>query len=367
MDEKTLNAISYFLGGAGKAIGGQGSFGDTVGSMAMGQAKTNNFNLLLKKALAGGGKVSFDSEGFNLKGPNTVLQTGLDALNEDSEGFSLGATKVGALKSPAGVPAPTSASVGGSMGGMNSILPFSSDSPVDISSADLVGLAPEDIQLALHMAEGIKAQPWERMKDAINMEHTIAQIEGLRTPKDDRSEAQKAFDLLNKERLASGEKPLSFKDFYSAYKNQEIQEYQLYQEQGGELNFNDWKTALKKAGGTTIDMGDLFQKVVTTKKAEQFAELRSNDYMIQLEEASRKEFKDSEGLDFLLLDSETAEKLTTDERVKFRALELFTENISNMIGKENVRILNDPEKETAYWIDTRDETLIRSYKYGTIK
>jgi len=146
------NLLLYFLAGAGRGIGGQGSVGDVLGQGvqqqigAESQSKVNaQYMKMLQGMLAGGGKINMDKDNINIKAP-------IGAFNNNSGGQTPSMSS-----GTSALATPTNPSAGGgdwmkdfNMGG--ALNP--SVSPPDVMSANLAGLEnvpqaqtqPSDIQ-----------------------------------------------------------------------------------------------------------------------------------------------------------------------------------------------------------------------------
>ena len=131
------NLLLYFLAGAGRAVGGQGSVGDVLGQGvqqqigAESQSKVNaQYMKMLQGMLAGGGKINMDKDNINIKAP-------IGAFNNNSGGQTPSMSS-----GTSALATPTNPDIGGdwmkdfNMGG--ALNP--SNSPSDVMSANLAGL-----------------------------------------------------------------------------------------------------------------------------------------------------------------------------------------------------------------------------------
>lgn len=379
------NMLAYFMGAMGGAISPEGSFGKNLSPAVMAMAgnkmqeanmqkRTNNFASLLQKALAGGGKFSMNSEGFNLKAPNTILKTALEeSFGGKGKGdvFSLGSTNI---MSPAESPMLNLGSQS-----QSSLLPFSSDSQADfLSSANLEGLTPEDISTALQMKERVNNRGWERLRDLVNMKYMAAQIENMEQDnirqwyttlnKDDRTELQKNFSAFNDDLIAHGKAPVSMERYVMITGNDSWKDYQLAK---GDPAFGAFMTAQKKAGAPQISIGD---KTREQELARQEADLYAPDYMTKLEnqikadiEAENKVVTAKKGKLSERRENrnKTPEQLRREnrDRITFRTIKKYTEDLKNKYGPANIKIVQNSDGSVSWYRRESDGsgTLIRTY------
>jgi len=384
------NMLAYFMGAMGGAISPEGSFGKNLSPAVMAMAgnkmqeanmqkRTNNFASLLQKALAGGGKMSFDSEGFTLKAPNTILKTGLDeAKGGKGKGslFSLGMTQI---SEPAEIPSVAGGGMNLASSSQNSMLPFSSDSQADfLSSANLEGLTPEDISTALQMKERVNNRGWEQLRDLVNMKYIAAQIENMEQDnirqwyttlnKDDRTELQKNFSAFNDDLIAHGKAPVSMERYVMITGNDSWKDYQLAK---GDPAFGAFMIAQKKAGAPQISIGD---KTREQELARQEADLYAPDYMTKLEnqikadiEAENKVVTAKKGKLSERRENrnKTPEQLRREnrDRITFRTIKKYTEDLKNKYGPANIKIVQNSDGSVSWYRRESDGsgTLIRTY------
>lgn len=385
------NMLSYFMGAAGKAISPEGTFGDVVGSAAMGMAgkkmdeasaqkRTNNFAKLLQGALAGGGKFSMDSEGFNLKAPHSAMKDqGGSPLDL---GKMISMSMLGAFdgsNTPAAsttLQQPTMPNAG--VSNLGSSLPFSSDSQADfLSSANLEGLTPEDISMALQLRERISNKGFEQLKDLTNLKYMNAQIENMQQDnvrqwyatlnKDDRTELQKNFSAFNDDLVTNGKKPISMERYVLVTGNDSYKDYQLSKVDPAYRTFLERKA---KASGTTINIGD---RTFEQARAKQKADLYAPDHLSNIEKNIRAEMKAEDDQVNLspsarlsrMKDKRSSEEIKTDanQRVRLRTIQTYTKELQSEFGDANVKVVINPDGSVSWWTRNSDGSgsLVKTY------
>jgi len=253
-----------FLSGAGASIAGPDSFAAGVNQPVQQNIASQNFAGLLKKMLAGGGKMTLDKDTFSLKGDSKLLQ---------GPGNNEAGTSLGDMTEPLSI-APTGGGVaGGSQDFLGDILNPSSSPLGDISAADLAGLTPQMISNALELrqaqeqiedkrvsdvartlTESRRTDILERQASTAERKADIAAFSAL--TKDERTSARKNYDF------AKTKEGGSFKGTFVDYNEGLVRERRLYDEavasgmDSKDNPFHKWLLDLRKAGATQISVGE---------------------------------------------------------------------------------------------------------------
>jgi hypothetical protein len=161
-----------------------------ISNMITGQIQSKNYANLLRQMLAGGGKLSMDAENVNIKAPVSALgQGGFGGLGIGNPGSYIpGGTKtnttnISAPASAAGISQPVSQTgmqgqnlninqlFQSLLGGTSATNP--SSSPLDISSANLAGLTPENISSALELKTARDVLEQRNIANRLDMARTL--------------------------------------------------------------------------------------------------------------------------------------------------------------------------------------------------
>jgi hypothetical protein len=255
------NMLLYYLSGAGRAIGGQGSFADVLGGMtqqhiaAQSQAKTQQgYIKMLSNLLGGGAKITMDRDNMNIKAPTSAFKSG------EGERMSMG-SQMGMNQS---VQQPTTNM-------MSNFLNPSDSQPV-ISSADLVGLGPQEVSQALGGALNVEQLLQSKISDVASRNlksRELDILEGYRTgslgiegykAETARMTAGETADTKNYKFAQSQGYKGNFEEFRRDLKTTHQKDYEYYVAQEKAAGrapetFNDWVYKIAKAGG--INLGEL--------------------------------------------------------------------------------------------------------------
>lgn len=391
------NMLSYFMGAAGKAISPEGTFGDVMGSAAMGMAgkkmteadnqkRTNNFAKLLQGALAGGGKFSMDSEGFNLKAPHSAVQD--QGGNPLDLGKMISMSMLGGLDGSGGstvtptTPATPQVGAPNTPGNsMGNALPFSSDSQADfLGSANLEGLTPEDISVALQLRDRVNNQGWDRLKDIENIKYMRAQTENMEqdnlrqwaqmmTPKEG-TELQKNYKAYVDEATANKKKPMSFESFMATASNDSYKDYSIAKNEGYTGSYRQWLLELKKAGGTIVNIGE---RAFEQARGKQKADLYAPDHLSNIEKEIRAEIADEDKQVALTPNARLAKfkdkrspeevRAETAQRIRIRTIMKYTAELQSEFGKNDIKMIVKPGGSVEWWKRNSDGSgsLVKTY------
>ena len=150
--EEIMPIVQYYMAGAGGAMGGEGSVAQAIGSgvqQSIAAQQKHKLNMqymqMLKDILAGGGKINVDRDNVSIKSPANIfgspseLAGGLQTSHVDSRVNSMVDSRVDTYNPSA--------------------------SPLDVSSASLVGLTAGDVTEALRSALGVEELKRKRLAD----------------------------------------------------------------------------------------------------------------------------------------------------------------------------------------------------------
>lgn len=304
------NMLAYFLGAAGQGIA-QGNVAEGLAPAVMGVASKNMaaedlkkrsksyMNMLIGDALGGGGSITVNKDGFNLKGPSTLLG------NKNKE------TKVGGLPDMTGtlsgidyedtpglpdVANPTVPTSNG-LSRADMINFFSAGPQVEfLKNADLTGLSPEDINSALQMNMQLETRGMDVLAKALNIKMAQAQIQNYEDDnarawyealnKDEKDEVLRRFERFNESRVSTGKKPISFETYTMITGNDSFKDFFLTNEVKGYGNFLE---KMKKAGATNVNVstGD---KAYQSEVGKNVGEVMSPQYPTSIEKQVREDF-----------------------------------------------------------------------------
>lgn len=271
MAEKGLmdnNLLLYFLAGAGRAIGGDGSFADKLGLMsqqniaAQSKDKANkDYIKMLRQMLSGGGKITLDKDNVKINAPANSLKDSSTNTNNQLIDM-LGAGELNPLVSP-----------------------------LDTPSADLAGLTTKDVSQALSGALNVEQLIQSKINAESNRKLRVRELDILQGRADtDRLKAlanlqkqfrtsplsvpgvgkvtldewnaldtkTKAYSYYAFDAKSNDEKVLSFNEW-----NQQTdlptakQLYDLAMEDPG---FNKWLTKYRKSGTTGTSLGEKIEQ-----------------------------------------------------------------------------------------------------------
>lgn len=363
-----MDNLAYFLAMMGKGIDPKG-FGGIVGEDVQGQVRTNKFANLLKKnqgndsiaqlvamALGGGGKVNIDPEKTTVNLPHDALP------GSETPVSAKGNTLADRLANPGGI----------------DISPFLSgprEPLLNFDSGDLVGLTPADLTAVMEMKGRDQDRTIGALKDAVGLKYQMGLIDNMEADnqlawynaltKDDRTEMQKNYDAAVKDGSFKG----GFMDFMDAVKNDSRRDYEFAVSQGYNGKYKDWVMEMKKAGALNLNLGGLRDKLETTEQVQSEAKLTAPGFMESIEKASRQAVKDEEDMDLegaakpqLDKDGRPLPQLNTEEKVKLKTIQSFTDQAESVYGPGKVELKVDKTKKKAYWY--AGKKLIRSYTYG---
>lgn len=339
-----INAIAYALASFGRGISPEGSFGDKVGKTAQDQVRSNQFAKLLQKAMGpDDSTMTINNKGFTFK-------SAIDAMMGDDDESGLG----NLANFPSGP----------------------QDKGLNFNASDLVGLLPEDIETIARYQKASEQEPFDQMKDMINIKYQLGLIDQMQFnqeakfielfTKDDRSELMKNFEALNESRISSGMNPLSFSDYFMATKNDALLQYQKYKDEGGDLSFTDWYRDMKKAGASVIDMGDVFGKAKAGAEGRDEAYIKSPNYIADVEKRARDKIKFEMDNSLDWMNTEPGEEpVPIEDRVKARTIIDIRSDLQNRYGEDSIYEKPDKKNRKIRWYDTRTlpHTLIMSYSF----
>ena len=244
------NLLLYFLAGAGRAIGGQGSVGDVLGQGvqqqigAESQSKVNaQYMKMLQGMLAGGGKINMDKDNINIKAP-------IGAFNNNSGGqtppMSSGTSALGSIAT-----SNISDTSGGNWmkdynsGGLMSTYLNPSNSPSDVIGANQTGL--ENVPQAQVQSADIQPIPREMLVGLTpeNVSQALGgavSVNNLRESKisevANRILKTRELDMLESERKAE----LQLKNLKEAREWQTLMRESPLEVPGlGKMTFDNWK------------------------------------------------------------------------------------------------------------------------------
>ena len=319
------NLLLYFLAGAGRGIGGQGSVGDVLGQGvqqqigAESQSKVNaQYMKMLQGMLAGGGKITMDKENVNIKAP-------VGALNNNSGGqtpsMSSGTSALATSTNPGigGGDWMKDFNMGGALNPSNSpsdvmsanLAGLENNSQAQVESADiqpipremLVGLTPENVSQALGGAVSVNNLRESKISEVANrilktreldmleserkaelqlknlkearewqtlMRESPLEVPGLGKMTFDnwkeldaptKSYSYYAFDAKNR-----GEEVMSFNDWKQQSPPESI--YEIYELAEKDPKFKEFFFRQKEAGATRISTGEIVDRKKLTDEVD---------------------------------------------------------------------------------------------------
>ena len=198
-----------------------------------------NYMNMIKQMLAGGGKISMDKDKFKLDAPSALLGDVSGIIEKEG--------------APAGMSmnAPTGMQGVGEKDWMQSFLNPSA-SPIDVTSADLVGLTPADVTQALQTGVAYGGLERKRLSDIYNLIHKQKVLEAKET----RTTKVRNYEYYVAQEKAAGKEFKSMEMWDSGL----VRERRLYDEAVAsgmskeENPFHEWLFELRRAGAVSIDM-----------------------------------------------------------------------------------------------------------------
>lgn len=185
--DQTMDLLTMLMAGAGASIDPDTA---PLSNMIIGQIQSKNYANLLRQMLAGGGKLSMDAENVNIKAPVSALgQGGFGGLGIGNPGSYIprgtkaNLANISVPTSAAGISQPVSQTgmqgqnlninqlFQSLLGGTSATNP--SSSPLDISSANLAGLTPENISSALELKTARDVLEQRNIANRLDMARTL--------------------------------------------------------------------------------------------------------------------------------------------------------------------------------------------------
>ena len=235
-----------YLSGAGGAMSAGQPVGPALNDITQGNIKAQNYTALLKKLLAGGGKMSMDKDNFSMKAPVAALSSKLETAQPS------------APTAPSQVPSPVSTTK--PIETDNDIMSFlnPSSSPLDnLSGADLAGLTPGEISQALQFKfaqDELGQKKVSDLSDAlykqVQMGKLVAETEKLHSGEADKPADIKTYEYAVKQGFKG-----SISDFKDSSKTGHEKDYERAVEGGYSGDFNTWLTDMARAGA--INLGEI--------------------------------------------------------------------------------------------------------------
>lgn len=284
------------LSGAGQDLLAGSPVGANVNAITQKQIRAENYAGLLQKMLAGGGKVTMDRDNVNIKAPMQTLQDSADPQQGDV--MPSGRPAPGAV--PSGVPGLTSQvqaqpqrqlpSVGQNdlMGMLLGGVENPSASPLgNLTSSDLAGLTPEDIQSIVQLKNRqdlIQQRAVETAADqALRGQRLQLQQQKLMQDenigfKDLPTDAQ-SYLVYVRDAESRGEEVMSYNDFVNQVSPGAMVKY--YEEaQRDPEGFGKWYEE-NRPKGTTVNIGQQVakQKALNWVKLKGTIQKQVNDHL----------------------------------------------------------------------------------------
>lgn len=306
------NMLAYFMGAAGQGIA-SGNVAEGLAPAVMGVAGKNMaakelekrsksyMNMIIGDALGGGGSITVNKDGFNLKGPATLLGNKTKEAKPgglpDMTGVLTGLDYESDIELP-DVANPTVPTTNGFS--IKDLLNFSAGPQVEfLKNADLTGLSPEDINSALQMNMLLETRGLDVLAKALNIKSTQAQIQNYEDDnarawyttlnKDERTEQKKQFDDFNKNLIENGKAPVTMEEWVNITQNDSYRDYRLGKKDPDYLRH---LISLKKAGATSINVGT-GQKAFEGEVGKNIGEVMSPQYPSSIEKKVKDDFNDT--------------------------------------------------------------------------
>ena len=236
--------LLYYLNELGSGLADEGDPMQKVAGATRQNIATQNYMNLIKQMLAGGGKFSMDKDKFKLDAPSTLLGDVSGLSKQQQTPF-------------AGAPAGMSMNAPGEQletkeDRLKHMFLNPSASPLDISSADLAGLTPENISQALQLKLTSEELERKRLSDIYKMMQPAE-------AKDTRTTKVKTYEYA-KEQGYKG----SFVDFQNISETTHKKDYDEAVKDGYVGSFNNWMLEMAKAGA--INLGEVTKREVAKRK-----------------------------------------------------------------------------------------------------
>lgn len=305
------NMLALFLGAAGQGIA-SGNVAEGLAPAVMGVASKNMaakelekrsksyMNMIIGDALGGGGSITVNKDGFNLKGPATLLGNKTKEAKSgglpDMTGVLTGLDYESDIELP-DVVNPTVPTTNGFS--IKDLLNFSAGPQVEyLKNADLTGLSPEDINSALQMNMLLETRGLDVLAKALNIKMAQTQIQNYEDDnkrawaalnKEQKDEVVRRYELFNESRVSTNKKPISFEKYLMITGNDSYKDFFLSKEEPGYENF---MTRMKKAGATSINVGT-GQKAFEGEVGKNIGEVMSPQYPSSIEKKVKDDFNDT--------------------------------------------------------------------------
>lgn len=243
-----------YLSGAGAAMGGEGSFAAGLNKITQQNIATQNYAQMvgkqqtaakkrhqeymsmMKELLGGGAKINMDKDNVSIKAPSALFggEGGMSSLISGG--------------------APAASGAGGPAAKQEFDVLNPSASPLDVSSADLAGLTPQNISQALQLGMASEELEGKKLSELMDM---IYKRDVLAT-KDYRTPAQKNYEYAQSQGFEG-----SLVDFKNAAKTTHQKDYDAAVSGGYKGDFNTWMLEMAKAGA--INLGEFAARKETTE------------------------------------------------------------------------------------------------------
>jgi len=305
------NMLALFLGAAGQGIA-SGNVAEGLAPAVMGVASKNMaakelekrsksyMNMIIGDALGGGGSITVNKDGFNLKGPATLLGNKTKEAKSgglpDMTGVLTGLDYESDIELP-DVVNPTVPTTNGFS--IKDLLNFSAGPQVEfLKNADLTGLSPEDINSALQMNMLLETRGLDVLAKALNIKMAQTQIQNYEDDnkrawaalnKEQKDEVVRRYELFNESRVSTNKKPISFEKYLMITGNDSYKDFFLSKEEPGYENF---MTKMKKAGATNVNVGT-GQKAFEGEVGKNIGEVMSPQYPSSIEKKVKDDFNDT--------------------------------------------------------------------------
>lgn len=305
------NMLALFLGAAGQGIA-SGNVAEGLAPAVMGVASKNMaakelekrsksyMNMIIGDALGGGGSITVNKDGFNLKGPATLLGNKTKEAKSgglpDMTGVLTGLDYESDIELP-DVANPTVPTTNGFS--IKDLLNFSAGPQVEfLKNADLTGLSPEDINSALQMNMLLETRGLDVLAKALNIKMAQTQIQNYEDDnkrawaalnKEQKDEVVRRYELFNESRVSTNKKPISFEKYLMITGNDSYKDFFLSKEEPG---YEKFMTRMKKAGATSINIGT-GQKAFEGEVGKNIGEVMSPQYPSTIEKKVKDDFNDT--------------------------------------------------------------------------
>jgi len=256
------NMLAYYASTLGQGLMNPDDPMQGVAEATKQQIATQNYMKMIKTMLAGGGKFTMDKDKFKLDAPSALLG---DELFKDS-------VPDVAMNIPGG----------GQTGTQQNFLKQSflnpSDSPLGVSSADLVGLTPENISQALQLKFAGEEVERKKLSDVLD----IAYKQKVLGAKDTRTSDIKNYEYARQQGFKG-----SFEDFQNIAETTHKKDYDEAVKSGYKGTFNDWMLEMAKAGA--INFGEIAEREIGKGLGKGQAKVMSPDFAQDVREGLAKD------------------------------------------------------------------------------